>query len=288
MGAVQEVPLNGSRRLRFDCHLHTHLCGHARGRPEEYVSCARDRGIDLVTFTCHIPISGNAFLQEGIRMNLSDLPAYRQMVERARIHGQTIGVKVLYGIEAEVFPENERLKSMARLLEKEPFDFVLGSLHHQLPSYRRYLYDKGFHRDREIVDRYFEDLSRGAASGLYHSMSHPDVIRIYGTVDYFDPSDHEASIRGFLKSLVENDVCMEVNTSGLSKGVYEVHPDPLILQWAKSMGVRLTIGSDSHRPDHVGQHFPRVLEQLCKIGFRELCYFDAGRRIPVPMERILT
>ena len=37
--------------------------------------------------------------------------------------------------------------------------------------------------------------------------------------------------------------------SGLNKGVYEVHPDPIILKWAQEMGCKLTIGSDSHRPE---------------------------------------
>ncbi|MCZ6673443.1 MAG: histidinol-phosphatase [Verrucomicrobia bacterium] len=274
--------------MRFDCHMHTHLCGHAHGRPEEYVHKAQERGINLITFTCHIPMEGNGFLQEGIRMNRSELSYYKVLVKRAQETGESLGIQVLYGIEAEVFPEDERLASMKELLKEESFDFILGSLHHQLPVYRRWLNKHRMRSDREIIHAYFQHLGDGAASGCYHSMSHPDLIRIYGTVDWFEPADHEAIIKKFLETLVENKVCMEVNTSGLSKGVYEVHPDPLILRWAQALGVHLTLGSDSHRPEQIGQHFPNVLQLLDNIGFSSLSYFKQGYRIEVPMNEILT
>lgn len=272
--------------MLFDCHMHTHLCGHAQGRPEDYVNQAHEKGITLVTFTCHIPLEGAGFLQEGIRMNRGQLPNYREMVERARIHGKALGVKVLYGIEAEVFPEKERLQSMRRVLVDEPFDFILGSLHHQLPAFRRWLFEKGLQTDKDIINAYFEALTVGAASGLYHSMSHPDVIRIYGTVNSFEPSDHEEVIVRFLETLVEKRICMEVNTSGLAKGVFKLHPDPLILEWAREIGVGLTLGSDSHHPTQVGQFFPEVLRLLKTLGYEKVSYFIAGQREDVPLHRM--
>jgi hypothetical protein len=40
-------------------------------------------------------------------------------------------------------------------------------------------------------------------------------------------------IREFLQAVVDADMCMEINTSGLTKVDFEVHPDPLILNWAR-------------------------------------------------------
>jgi len=114
-------------------------------------------------------------------------------------------------------------------------------------------------------------------------MSHPDVIRTYGVVEDFNPAKHEAVIRDFLQTLVNQDVCMEVNTSGLTKGDYEVHPDPLILDWASEMGVKLTIGSDSHRPASVGQFFDEVQPMLRQKGFEDLHYFKARQRQRIDM-----
>jgi len=264
--------------------MHTPLCGHAVGQPVEYVEAAADKGIGLITFTCHIPMDEEGFRHRGIRMTRQQVPDYCKMVDNARERGSVLGVEVLCGIEAEVFPEEEKLQDMDTLLGEFSFDFVLGSLHHQLPIYQKWLGQHGISEDKDITDTYFKHLAQGVRSGRYHSMSHPDVIRAYGTLQHFDPQASETSIREFLQALVDTDTCMEVNTSGLTKGDYIVHPDPLILQWASSMGVKLTIGSDAHRPESVGQYFPEVSALLTKKGFDKLHYFRAGKRVAIDLE----
>ena len=257
-----------------DCHMHTPLCGHATGHPREYVRAAARQGIGLITFTCHVPTGRHEiFRGAGIRMSEEDLPEYSQLIAEAADEGRKCGVEVLRGIEAEVYPDPEALQQMDRVLGEGDFDFVLGSLHHPLPGYRAWLREQGLTRDEAIVDTYFRHLAEGARSGRYDSMSHPDVIRIYGTVQQFEPEEHEPTIRAFLQALVDSGTCMEVNTSGLIKGVYKLHPDPLILDWAAEMGVCMTLGSDSHAPSQVGQHFDTVLPLLKTKGFSKLYYF---------------
>lgn len=270
--------------MKIDCHMHTSLCGHAGGTPKQYVEEAKRKGIDLITFTCHVPIADPGFLQNGIRMSLSQFDEYKIIIREASHFGEQIGVEVLLGIEAEVCPDETKLTDMDHFLSSNEFDFILGSLHHQLPVFRNWLREKFFRSDTDKIDAYFRQLTNGVASRRYNSMSHPDVIRIYGTVNHFEPQDHEELIRHFLQTLVENDVCMEVNTSGLGKGVYKVHPDPMILDWAKELGVNLTIGSDAHRPNQVGQFFPRVLAMLKEKGFEHLHYFRNGEIQRIPLE----
>lgn len=258
--------------------MHTPLCGHAIGHPAEYAQVAQAQGIDLITFTCHIPMAGAAFGQAGIRMRRGQLDTYTGLVAEAAEFGQELGVEVLCGIEAEVFPDERELAGMDDILRDYDFDFVLGSLHAHCASYLNWLRDHKVREDRMAIDCYFRHLKDGVQSGRYDSMSHPDVIRTYGVVERFEPSEHEEVIRDFLAALVEEDVCMEVNTSGLNKGDYRVHPDPLILDWASELGVKLTIGSDSHQPGTVGQHFDHILPLLRDKGFAQLHYFRARQR----------
>ena len=77
---------------------------------------------------------------------------------------------------------------------------------------------------------------------------------------------------------------MEVNTSGLIKGDFEVHPDPLILEWASEIGVKLTIGSDSHSPESIVQYFDTIQSMLRSKGFKDLYYFRGRQphRIDMP------
>ena len=263
--------------------MHTPLCGHAIGLPIEYARAATVQGIGLITMTCHIPMEWSAFGQEGIRMRRSEVELYRAMVSEAADQARSFGVEVLCGIEAEVFPDETHLEPMDEILENYEWDFVLGSLHAHCSSYLDWLKDHNMKSDTMRIDSYFRHLRDGVQSGRYDSMSHPDVIRTYGVVRQFDPAEHEAVIRDFLQAVVDEDICMEVNTSGLTKGDYEVHPDPLILDWASEMGVKLTIGSDSHQPESVGQFFDRIQPMLREKGFTDLHYFRSRRRVRIDM-----
>jgi len=273
----------GRQPSLVDCHMHTPLCGHAVGDPVEYARQAAERGIDLITVTCHIPMAWRPFGQAGVRMGDDDLGRYVEMVREAAETAAGWGVEVRLGIEAEVHPDDSCMESMDRTLARHPFDYVLGSLHHQCRSYRLWLERNKVRDEAAIIDSYFRHLRDGAQSGRYDSMSHPDVIRIYGTVSAFEPSEHEAVIREFLEAAAEEDVCLEVNTSGLSKGVYVVHPDPLILDWAREAGVKLTLGSDAHHPESVGQHFESVLPMLREKGFEHIHFFRNRRRERTPI-----
>lgn len=269
--------------MRVDSHMHTTLCGHAIGAPIEYVLAAVKQGIEVITITCHIPMQWEAFGQTGTRMQRDQLDAYRMLVHAAAEQAKPLGVEVLCGIEAEVYPDEAQLEPMDEILAKYNWDFVLGSLHAQCRSYLHWLKTHQVNDDYMRIDSYFRHLKDGVQSGRYDSMSHPDVIRTYGVVSDFKPAEHESVIRDFLQAVVDDDICIEVNTSGLTKGDFEVYPDPLILDWASEMGVKLTIGSDSHRPDSVGQFFDPVQAMLQHKGFKDLHYFRQRKRIRIDL-----
>jgi len=269
---------------RFDCHMHTPLCGHATGDPTAYVDTAARNGVSLITFTCHIPMPGEGFAQTGIRMRRDDIPAYRKLVAEAREYGASRGVEVLYGIEAEIHPDKTAMEAMDRLLEEEPFDYVLGSLHHMLPAFRQWLHDSGCRDDAGKIEAYFQCLAEGARSGRYHSLSHPDVIRIYSTLEgSFEPQAHRDAICAFLDAVKDSGTCLEINTSGLIKGDYVIHPDPLIMEWALARGIPFTFGSDSHSPDRVGHYFDEAVSRFRPLGLDKLHFFRGGKRHPVAL-----
>ncbi|MFP4283776.1 MAG: histidinol-phosphatase [Opitutales bacterium] len=269
----------------YDIHMHTPLCGHARGEPWEYVEQAAQRGLAGVCFTCHMPFDHPAFGGRRMRMDEDQLPLYLEKVADAREHARALGVEVLCGIEGEVFPDPSLQEALGEVLARHAFDYVLGSVHHHTPAMQRWLFEeRACQSDAEVITAYFECVRDGAATGLFHSMSHPDVIRLYGTIDgLLDPAAHESVIREAIAAAVEADVCWEVNTSGRFKGPEIEHPDPLIRQWGREMGLKLTIGSDAHRPGAVGQAFDLLLPQLRAEGFDAVHVFRDGRREALPL-----
>lgn len=266
--------------MPVDCHMHTPLCGHAYGEPVSFVDAAAQAGIGLITFTCHLPMAHPRMGGPGIRMRPHQLSDYLGLVEGAREHGRARGVEVLCGIESEYFPDPQVMEEVDRELGRHGWDFVLGSLHASLPAYEdRFV--AHCQSDEERVELYFSDLAEAAKSDRYDSMSHLDVVRLYGVIQSFNPAAHEKSIRRALESCADHGRCIEINTSGFIKAVSALHPDPLILGWASEAGVKLTLGSDSHRPEQVGQHFGRVLPLLRELGFSSVNYFRNRRRCAV-------
>jgi len=271
--------------MLIDCHMHTPLCGHATGEPIDFVQSAAMQGVELITFTCHIPLDRDGFGGERMRMRRDQLDEYNELIAKAQRYGQRCGVHVLRGIEAEIFPEPYIYEQIDETLAAGQFDFVLGSLHHHMPAFQDWLARSGISDDLEIIEAYFKTLTQAATSGRYHSLAHLDVIRVYGTIHSrnYDPLNHEPTIRKLLHTMFENDVCMEINTSGLTKGVYEIQPDPVIIDWAREIGVRVTIGSDAHKPEAVSQMFSEVLPMLRKKGYSRLQFFEGGKRKSTPI-----
>lgn len=273
------------RTMLIDCHMHTPLCRHATGTPREVVAAAVAQGLQTITITCHIPMERqDLFRHDHIRMRQHELPEYRAWVEEVRAEAASHELEVLYGIEAEVYPEEEALRGMDEIIAAEKFDFVLGSLHQQLPGYRQRWAQLGATADRDRIEVYFRDLAAGVRTGRYHSLAHPDIVRSYGGIaGEFVPSEHETVIRDFLAAVKESETCLEINTSGLHKEQFLVHPHPDMLRWVAQMDIPITMGSDAHNPGQIGYGFRETRELLKEMGFASVSYFRKSRREQLPL-----
>jgi len=77
------------------------------------------------------------------------------------------------------------------------------------------------------------------------------------------------------KELIEKGKGIEVNTAGFLYNLGFPHPDFDSLKRYKELGGEIiTIGSDSHKVEHIGNNFAFVLEQLAHIGFKYITYFE--------------
>ena len=116
------------------------------------------------------------------------------------------------------------------LLESQPFDYVIGSVHH--------LDDWGFDDPRQIdryesVDiddmwvEYFELVGEAAESGLFTIMGHLDLVKKFG---YRASRSLEVELDRLLERIARAGVAVEINTAGLHKPVKEAYPSPEILR----------------------------------------------------------
>lgn len=264
-----------SERILFESHSHTPLCKHADGEPTQYAEVAERRGLKGLLVTCHNPMP-NGF-SAGVRMGEDQFDQYIDLVAEAT--DQYAGrVDVRLGLEADYF------EGMEAYLEKQlgsaDFHFVLGSVHPQIDEFRqRYWQDDLF----EVQRVYFQLLAKSAETGLFDSISHPDLIKNF-TANAWRPEAIMDEICRTLDRIADCGVAMELNTSGVNKTISEMNPMPAMLREIATRNIPITLGSDAHVPDRVADGFETALELLKACGFTHVSYFLNRKRQQVQID----
>ncbi|MCZ6796216.1 MAG: histidinol-phosphatase [Planctomycetota bacterium] len=264
--------------LLYETHMHTPLCRHAVGEPEEYAAAARRRGLAGITVTCHNPMPDD--YGRSVRMSPEEFPDYLALVERARsaLEGE---VEVLLGIECDYFPGYE--KFLEEQIASAPFEYVLGSVHPHLREYQ----EAYFTGDVPAFQKtYFDHLAEAAETGLFDCLSHPDIVK-NSFPEAWDVRLLLDPIRRALDRIARAGTAMELNTSGIDKTIPEFNPGSAILEEMRQRGIPVVVGADAHVPRRVGADFEDALDALSAAGYREVSLFlDRDRReIPIDAAR---
>lgn len=257
-----------------DYHMHLRNpreeIAHDTWAVEPFVEAAREAGVDEIGFSEHIYYFKQTrslwTIPYQTERCVYDLDAYVDAVLGARERG----LPVKLGLEVDYVPDRE--DETRALLAPYPWDYLLGSVHFinglGVDGEPRLLDEVGV---EEAWRRYFETLARTAQSGLFDSLSHPDLVKIFGArVDAFDYAE-------VADAIAESGVAVEVSTAGLRKPVGELYPHPDFLAACRKRGVPVTTGSDAHTPDLVGRDFDRARELLRSAGYETVTVFERRR-----------
>jgi histidinol-phosphatase (PHP family) len=263
-----------------DYHMHLRnpreQIAHETWAVDPFVERAREAGVDEIGFTEHVYY----FKQTRSLWTVSyqtercvyDLDAYVDAI----LHARERGLPVKLGLEVDYVPGRE--DETRALLAPYPWDYLLGSVH--------FIDGYGVDGEPRLIDavgveetwrRYFETLARAARSGLFDSLSHPDLVKISGErVDRFDYA-------AIADAIAEAGVAVEVSTAGLRKPVGELYPHPDFLAALHDRGVPVTTGSDAHMPELVGRDFDRARELLRSAGYETVTVFERRRARQEPL-----
>ncbi len=264
--------------LLYESHCHTPLCKHAYGDPPEYAAVALARGFKGITFTCHCPLPNG--YSARVRMTPEQYPDYVAMIAATRdaFAGR---LDVRLGLESDFYPGVEPW--LEALHARVPLSHVLGSIHYQVMDFRRLYYTGDLHAYQEL---YFDHLARSAESGLFDTLSHPDLIKNEDPAGW-DFQRLLPHIERALDRIAATGVAMELNTSGLQKALPEMNPslDQLVLM--RQRAIPVVIGSDAHVPQRVGADYPAALHLLRRAGYTEVSFFVNRQRQTLPIQTAL-
>ncbi|MEY4488101.1 MAG: hypothetical protein RIQ79_609 [Verrucomicrobiota bacterium] len=262
----------------YESHCHTTLCQHATGEPEEYCAHALRRGLKGIVFTCHAPLPHGWSAE--VRMADAEFPRYVKMVARARAaYAGRLDVRL--GLESDYAPGLEPW--LKELHAREPLHHVLGSVHYQMEFYRKEYYTGDIF---EYQKTYYEHLAMAAESGLFDTLSHPDLIKNEAPSQWHFPRI-QPFIEAALDRIAVTGVAMEINTSGMFKAIREMNPGRAQLALMAKRGIPVVIGADAHRPDRVADGYEAAMVLLHQAGYREVNIVLDRRRQAIPLQTAL-
>ena len=86
---------------------------------------------------------------------------------------------------------------------------------------------------------------------------------------------HADIIDRILRTILESGKGIELNTSGFRSGLGQPNPCVDILKRYKELGGEIiTVGSDAHKPEHVGADFDKACTILKDCGFQYYTIFE--------------
>ncbi|OYP35522.1 histidinol-phosphatase HisJ family protein [Rhodopirellula sp. MGV] len=261
--------------MLFESHSHTPLCKHATGDPVEYAAVAEERGLSGIHITCHNPMPDG--FSANVRMGLEEFDTYVDLVAQAtdEFKGR---VEVCLGLEADYFEGYEAF--LEKQLASADFHFVLGSVHPQIAEWR----ERYWQGDLVEVQRtYFNLLAKAAETGMFDSISHPDLIKNF-TDEVWEINVALDLVRPALDRIAKTGAAMELNTSGMLKRIPEMNPFPKMLREMNQRGIPVTLGADAHVPERVGDGYVVAMGLLKDAGYQHVRYFRSRQPIDVEID----
>lgn len=227
--------------MLFDSHLHTEFSTDSQMKIEEAIEKAEELNIGIV-ITEHMDI--NYPVPDNFIFNpeeyFKEYPKYRSD-------------KVLLGIELGM--QTNCVYESKALIEKYPFDYVLGSVH-LVGGVDIYTDNYYIGRSKkETFDQYFRCMLDCLKSyNFIDSLAHIDYISRYAKYDdqellYEDFSEY---IDEVLKTAAQNNIALEINTRRFDNKESVKNVEKIYKRFYELGGRIVTIGSDSHSKAQVG------------------------------------
>ena len=272
--------------MLVDYHVHTEYSDDSVYPMEDVVRDAVRMGLDEICFTDHVDYgvkvdwdSGEEIVyRDGAPFANVDYPRYAaQIGELRERYKDRIAVKMgmEFGMQMHTIPQFEAL------YERYPFDFIILSVH-QVED--KEFWTQDFQRGRtqqEYNERYYEEmLNLVNHYQNYSVLGHVDLITRYDEMGIYPFEKVKSYLERILKKVIADGKGIEINTSFHRYGLADTTPSRDILRLYKELGGRIiTIGSDSHKPEHLGAYVQEAKELLREMGFTAFCTYEKMKPI---------
>lgn len=280
-----------------DYHLHSEFSDDSRTPMEKQIEAAIKKGIGEICFTEHVDYGIKKDWDEddlpieygdGISIPVDEFeiaancnyPEYFLKLDRMRkTYRDKITIKngLEFGIQMHTVDKYKNiLKKYGDLL-----DFILISFH-QINDLELW---NGQHMKNKTQDQYnkeyYEEMLRIVKSFKdYDVLAHCDLIARYDPNGNYPFEKIKDILTDIFKVVIADGKGIEINTSSWHYKLKDTMPARDVLKLYYDLGGRIiTIGSDGHNPEYVGDHFEDAINVLKEIGFNQFYTYDKHQAI---------
>lgn len=264
-----------------DYHVHSDYSDDSWYLMEDIIKDALKIGLEELCFTDHVDYGvkpdwqpGDVFLA-GKNQEVKNVHYglyFSELRALAEKYKDQINIKtgLEFGMQVHTIPQFKKLFS------SYSFDFILLSIH-QIDNKEFWTGEfQNGHSHQESCERYYDEMYRlVTAYKDYSVLAHMDLVRRYLDKEVDTMKYSREKIEEILKVVVEDNKGIELNTSSFRYGIQGWTPSVDILKLYHELGGEIiTIGSDSHEPEHLGYYIREAKKMLKDIGYTYFCTFD--------------
>lgn len=254
---------------RIDYHMHTHFSSDSEADPREHVLKAIEMGLDEICFTDH-----KDFHYPDCPFDLEVAAYFTEMKKLQKEFEKQICIKI--GVEIGL--DIDYVDEIHSFIASSPYDYVIGSIHviHQSEFYDPALFFENKTKEQAHREFFLQTLECVKTFDCFNCLGHLDYISRYGS--YEDKSVNHTLYQDIIDeiflTLIKKGKGIEVNTSGYKERKTCGFPTFEQVQRYYDLGGRIiTIGTDSHTSDRVGEHVDEVVKKYQEIGFDDVSTF---------------
>ncbi len=273
--------------MYVDYHVHSEFSDDSSYIIEEVVRDAVDLGIEELCFTDHVDYGikrdwkdprGILYREDAPgrpgRVALANVD-YPRYVEQIRHLQEKYEDQIRIKLGLEFGMQTHTISEFQELFHRYPFDFIILSVH-QVEDQEFWTgeYQEGRSREESTMRYYQEILNLVEQYHDYCVLGHLDSINRYDPEGGLPFEVTAPIIEKILRKTIADGKGIEVNTSCDRYGV-GLDSFLKILEMYRDLGGRIiTVGSDSHKKEHLGYGIPDALKILKGMGFNEICTYE--------------
>ncbi|WBW99319.1 histidinol-phosphatase HisJ family protein [Oceanirhabdus sp. W0125-5] len=252
--------------IKIDHHIHTDNSFDSVEKVKNMCEKAVSEGIEIIGFGEHfstierLPTYGHMNFQK-----------YDYEIECCRRLFKD-KLEILKGLE--ICSPQFNIDSILKTVKDEGIDFIIGSVHDiDGPKLRKYIEGKS---NKDAYEGYFKKVLEVSEKGEYDILGHIDLLKRYAfeKLGNYEFCDFKGIISEILNNVIRRGKAIEINTSGLDCGANELFPSIRVLKLYKELGGKLiTIGSDAHSAEKLGNNHEIAVNALRDLGYGEYYYY---------------